>query len=582
MLGVAVALLVVLLDLAGVFAGSSPSHAAALPAVEAGVEPSPLDAAVTGPTVLSTAAGVQVLGGSDAAGTPVATTAQLTGLGSSTSSQPSLAVAVTGAAGCALPSGPLLLGGGTPSPASTVQQLADGRWQVIGALPSPREGAAGVTVTSHGVTTCYVVGGTDGSSADHEVLATTDGVHFSVAGALPIAVFDAAVVVDRGGVYAVGGEAHSRVGVIPVATIQRLDLTTRDASVVARLPHGVEGASAFVLGRELVVAGGELADHTTTTAIDAFVPATGAVLDAGLLPQATAFAGSATVGSGSSAIGFLVGGSVAAQAGPDAAGAVGTTLATIQLLRPSPYGPPAGSPSAGSPFDGSLLIAERGSRELVVVDSSREVVWSSTGSSTGGAFIPGATSFGQHGHDVIVSEPAADLVVELAYPSGTATWSYGRRDIPGVGSDELERPAEATLLRDGNVAIADTGANRVLVVSKRGAIVGLIGAGSGASGSPAQLVDPSGVTPLGGGDLLVTTHDDVEAVTTQGVVRWSVHLTGVAAASDAIPLGHGVYLVADEDPTAEGKVVEFSSTGRVLWSYDATGGEGELRAPSVA
>jgi len=74
------------------------------------------------------------------------------------------------------------------------------------------------------------------------------------------------------------------------------------------------------------------------------------MLSAGLLPQAVAFGGYATVGSGGSSIGYLVGGEVATQAGNDAAGVASGLLQSVISLRPSRYGGSAGSASAGTPY----------------------------------------------------------------------------------------------------------------------------------------------------------------------------------------------------------------------------------------
>ena len=58
------------------------------------------------------------------------------------------------------------------------------------------------------------------------------------------------------------------------------------------------------------MAGGQVPDGVTLTPIEAFVPSTGKVLNAGLLPQADAFAGYTTVASAHGAVGYMVGGEV--------------------------------------------------------------------------------------------------------------------------------------------------------------------------------------------------------------------------------------------------------------------------------
>ena len=77
----------------------------------------------------------------------------------------------------------------------------------------------------------------------------------------------------------------------------------------------------------------------TLTQIDAFVPSTGKVLNAGLLPQAEAFGGYTTVTTAHGAVGYIVGGEVAAQVGVDQAG-VGLRVAAVGHL-------PAPEPATG-------------------------------------------------------------------------------------------------------------------------------------------------------------------------------------------------------------------------------------------
>ena len=131
--------------------------------------------------------------------------------------------------------------------------------------------------------------------------------------------------------------------------IQVVDPATHHSSVVAHLPQALYGAAAFKLAGTLYVAGGQVPSGPTLTTIDAYVPTSHKVLAAGLLPQAEAFGGYTTVGSGSTAVGYIAGGEVAAQSGPDQAGIASGTLQTVLSLRPSTWGGAAGSPGAKRP-----------------------------------------------------------------------------------------------------------------------------------------------------------------------------------------------------------------------------------------
>jgi N-acetylneuraminic acid mutarotase len=128
-------------------------------------------------------------------------------------------------------------------------------------------------------------------------------------GTLQVPVRYPAVAALDGKIYAFGGETASA-GSITTATddIQMIDPKSHRTTVVGHLPQPVYGAAAFVIQGTLYVAGGQVPQGSTQTEIEAFVPRTHKVLHAGLLPQAVAFGGYATVDSGGSTTGFLVGG----------------------------------------------------------------------------------------------------------------------------------------------------------------------------------------------------------------------------------------------------------------------------------
>ena len=92
---------------------------------------------------------------------------------------------------------------------------------VIGQLPQPRSDAGAVTIGR----TAYVVGGYDGTTADPQVLSTTDGSSFRQVGSLPVPVRYPAVAARGRMIYAFGGQ---RIGGAAGAIddIQRIDTTS--------------------------------------------------------------------------------------------------------------------------------------------------------------------------------------------------------------------------------------------------------------------------------------------------------------------------------------------------------------------
>ncbi|HEY5096603.1 MAG TPA: PQQ-binding-like beta-propeller repeat protein, partial [Acidimicrobiales bacterium] len=494
-----------------------------------------------------------------------------------------------------------VFGGGSPNTVATVQAVtapalpptAGTPGTVVGQLPQPRSDLAVATVTTgrgtHAATTAYLVGGYNGTTYLPGVLATGNGTGFTTVASLPVPVRYPAVVADRGLVYAFGGETASP-GSTTTATnaIQRIDPATHRATVVGHLPQALYGAAAYLIGGTIYVAGGQSPGGTTLTQITAFVPSTQKVLAAGLLPQATAFGGYATVGSGRGAVGYLVGGEVTAQAGTDQAGVASGSLRSVISLRPSPYGGPAGSPSSGSPYSGTLLIADRGNDRLVALDAARNLVWQYPSATMppppGGFYFPDDAFFVKGGTGIISNQEDNHTIVQIGYPSGKLLWQYGHPGAPGAGPGYLDQPDDAYLLKSGVITVADASNNRILFISPQGQIVGQIGNGADVHAPPTSIAYPNGDTPLDNGDVLVSEINGswIDEYTPSGRLVWTVHMPTVNYPSDPQQLGTDLYLMTDYDPPAEGRLLEFTRQGQITWTYDALSGDGALKKPSLA
>ncbi len=464
---------------------------------------------------------------------------------------------------------------------------------MVGQLPAPRSDLAVATLPGPGGnpsgSTTYIVGGYDGANYLPEVLGTTDGTRFARVASLPVPVRYPAVVAAAGKLFAFGGETSSS-GSATAATndIQMIDPSSGRATVVGHLPQALYGASAFVIDGTVYVAGGQTPGGITLTAIEAFVPATGKVLAAGLLPQADAFAGYATIGSGPKAVGYMVGGEVTSQAGTDQAGVASGSLQSVISLRPSSYGGPAGRPGAGSPFSGTLLIADRGNDRLVAIDSARNLIWQYPSASMppppGGFYFPDDAFFIRHGTGIISNQEDNHTIVEIGYPSGALLFQYGHPGQPGSGPGFLYQPDDAYLLKSGAITVADASNNRILFISPQGQVTSQIGNGADAHNPPTSIAYPNGDTPLANGDVLVSEINGswVDEFTPSGGVVWSLHFPSVNYPSDPQQLGSNLYLMTDYDPPAEGRILEFTRTGQIPWIYDATSGDAMLKKPSLA
>jgi len=569
--------------------------------IEAGVAPWQVPAAVSREAVVATGSGFTVLGGLATSQASVATTYTVNPATGAATPAGTLPAAVHDGAAVSFGPTTFVVGGGSPNTVATVQSVptqavgpgagpaVTATGTIAGHLPAPRSDLAIATTGTGRGTTAYVVGGYDGTTYQPAVLATTDGTHYATVANLAVPVRYPAVVARGGLLYSFGGETASA-GSTTTATdaIQVIDPAAHQTKVVAHLPQPVYGASAFVLGGTIYVAGGQVPGGPTLTQIFAFVPSTDKVLNAGLLPQAEAFGGYATVGTGKSAVGYVVGGEVAAQSGPDQAGVASGTLDSVLTLRPSPYGGRAGVPGAGAPYAGTLLIADRGNDRLVALDTSRNITWQypspTMPAPAGGFYFPDDSFFIHGGTGIISNQEDNHTIVEIGYPSGKVLFQYGHPMQSGSAPGYLNQPDDAYLLKNGTITVADASNNRILFISPAGQPTGQIGNGAAAHNPPTSIDYPNGDTPLTNGDLLVSEINGswVDEYTLSGQLVWTVHIPTVDYPSDPQELGPNLYLMTDYNPPGEGKVLEFTRSGSTPWVYDVAAGDAMLKKPSLA
>jgi hypothetical protein len=563
------------------------------------VAPWQLPAPVSRPAVVTVGTGFAVLGGLAPSQASVATTFTVNPTTGVSVAAGTLEAAVHDAAAVSLGSSTFVIGGGSPNTVANVQSIstspigvagaAPAAGTVAGQLPNPRSDLAIATLGSGRHATAYVVGGYTGSTYLPSVLATTDGTHYTSVANLTVPVRYPAVIAQGGLIYVFGGQTASA-GSATTATdaVQVIDPATHHSSVVAHLPQPVYGASAFVINGTIYVAGGQVPAGRTLTEVYAFVPSSKNVLNAGLLPQAEAFGGYTTVGSGKSAVGYIVGGEVSAQSGPNQAGVASGTLQSVMSLRLSPYGGPAGTPGAGAPYVGTLLIADRGNSRLLAMDSGRNLTWQypspSMPAPAGGFYFPDDAFFIHGGTGIISNQEDNHTIVQIGYPSGKVLWQYGHPLKSGSSAGYLNQPDDAYLLKNGSIAVADASNNRILFISPTGQPTGQIGNGVAAHNPPSSIDYPNGDTPLPNGNILVSEINGswIDEYTLAGKLVWTVHMAGVNYPSDPQQLGSDLYLMTDYNPPGEGKVLTFTRAGSTPWVYDVLAGDAMLKKPSLA
>ncbi len=468
----------------------------------------------------------------------------------------------------------LVFGGGVLTTISTVQAYplptagSSATAVVVGQLPQPRSDADAVTIGR----TAYIVGGYDGTRADPQVLATTNGSSFRVVGSLPLPVRYPAVAALGSTIYVFGGQQIGGAAG-PVDAIQRIDTGSGKVTVVGHLPQALLGASAVTLKGVIYVAGGSTGPSDSGV-IYAFNPASERVLVAGHLIAPLSNAAVTTV----AGTAWLIGGESGS-----------TPTASVQMLRPNAKFGTAGVAGAGSPYYGEkLLIADRGNNRMLVLDDTGKIIWnypSATMPPPPGprrVLLPRRRFFHQSRHGDHLEpggerDDRADRLPERQdrldlRPSGPA----------GISAGVLHEPDDAYLLKNGEVTVADADNCRILVISAAGTVVNQIGTtGSCVHNPPTGIGGPNGDTPLADGNFLVseTRGSFISEYTPSGQLVWTTHLP-IGYPSDPQQIGPNLYMCADyENP---GGIVEFNRAGQILYTYRAPSGINRLNQPSLA
>lgn len=544
--------------------------------------PKSLPAPISGETAVILRGGTLIIGGLDAGEASVSGVFRLDQTGKLRPAG-SLSGPLHDAAATTLGDKVLVLGGGTETSTDTVQALPvsaaaghSATAAVVGHLPAVRSDLSAVTIGAK----AYVLGGYDGTTPDPAVLATADGSSFEQVAELkvPARYLATAVIGDR--IFAFGGETASGSA---TDVIQEIDPAKGTARVIGHLPQAVSHAAAVVLGGRIYVLGGE-DNETATDRVWRFDPATGKVAAAPSLPLAVS--GGAAVSAGRSA--YLIGGT----------GAGGEALASIVLLRlqaakPSPQAtePEGGASSAAAkegspPFEGQLMIADRGNNRIIVVNNRKKVLWRFPSKAhpapPGGFYFPDDAFFIHGGTGIISNEEQNERIVQLSYPSGKLLWSYGHPGQTGSEPGYLHEPDDAYLLKNGNVSVADAQNCRVLIISPQKKVLREFGDPAECTHNPPQrLASPNGDTPLANGDILVSEVNGsyVDEITRTGKLVWSLQLP-ISYPSDPQQLGPDLYLVADY--SNPGGIYEFTRQGKIVWSYHPESGNARLNHPSLA
>jgi DNA-binding beta-propeller fold protein YncE len=235
--------------------------------------------------------------------------------------------------------------------------------------------------------------------------------------------------------------------------------------------------------------------------------------------------------------------------------------------------PPVSDPTA---LPAPILIADEGNNRIVIVDPAGKVRWVFPQK---GDLKPGQTFktpddvfFSPDAKEIIATESEHQLVSVIDIATRKIVFEYG---VAGHGSSKkgsLNNPDDAIILPDGRIIVADIKNCRVLFINRTTRVTTQLGqTGRCVHNPPKTFGSPNGVFPMADGRYLVTEINGnwVDAMTLDGKVSWAVHAPSIKYPSDTNEVSPNVYLTVDF--SSPGGIVEFDSTGKLLWKFKPTG-----------
>jgi hypothetical protein len=241
--------------------------------------------------------------------------------------------------------------------------------------------------------------------------------------------------------------------------------------------------------------------------------------------------------------------------------------------------------SDSSLLPANLMIADWGSHKLLVISPTGERVWSYYQPSLiGRAFNPDFAFFNPSGSQIAITEESHSWLEVVGVSARKLLFTYGHYDGPGTIHNYLKTPSDALLYGDGEISVADIGNCRVAVIAPPNhVVVSQIGkTGTCTHAPPTELDSPQAAFPLSGGGSVVTElHDNwVDLVSASGRLVGALQVPHFKLAYSANETPSGDLIAVDH--THPGAVEIFTKTGKVVWYYHPTQGDGILKDPSLA
>ena len=241
--------------------------------------------------------------------------------------------------------------------------------------------------------------------------------------------------------------------------------------------------------------------------------------------------------------------------------------------------------SWGKPLPYPIVIADRRNNRLIEVAPDKRILWEFTTPDLSIYRGNDDVFFSPNGNRLMVNEEDNYDIHIVDFAARSIVWSYGMADRKGSGPNQFDFPDDAHLLPDGSVVTADIRNCRIMFIDvEKSQLTQQWGKPGTCRHDPPRALDlPNGVTPLDGGDMLVTEIPGawITRMTRDGKVVWSRPAPHVRYPSDAYPTRDGQVIVADYSKPG-GVVIFDPATGKVTWEYRVRHGEAMLNHPSLA
>lgn len=234
--------------------------------------------------------------------------------------------------------------------------------------------------------------------------------------------------------------------------------------------------------------------------------------------------------------------------------------------------------SSASALSGNILVADRNNGRLVVISPLGQTVWTDHILGPSDAYLSGS------GRSIVVTQHGAFVVLVVGVKSRKIDFHYGHAGKPGTATNRLHDPQTAQLLSNGQLLIDDKSNCRILfIVAPHHHPVKTLGKpGNCVHNPPATFAYPDAAFPTSDGGLVVTelTPGWVDVLSKSDALLGAQRIAGLSAPYDANEYASGELIATSH--SKPGAVEEFTSAGKVLWSYAPASGPGELDEPSLA